>query len=65
MCRMVVAFLVQVEVGVGGFSVYSVSEGAVHSPVYVNIQKWEVSIFCFHGELYVVVNSIKMVEKFR
>ena len=50
----------------GGFSVYSVSEGAIHLPVNVNIQKREVSfIFYFHGELYVVVNSIKMVEKFR
>ena len=43
---------------------YTLSEGAVHLPVYVNIQKREVSIFYFHGELY-VVNSIKMVEKFR
>ena len=49
----------------GGFSVYSVSEGAVHLLVYVNIQKREVSlIFYFYGELCAVVNSIKMVEKF-
>ena len=38
----------------GWFSIYLVSEGAVRLPVYVNIQKWEVSfIFYFHSELYV------------
>jgi len=43
----------------GGFSIYSVSKGAVRLPVYVNIQKWEMSfIFYFHSELYVVVDSI-------
>jgi len=43
----------------GGFSIYSVSEGAAHLPVYVYIQKWEVSfILYFHSELYVVVDSI-------
>ena len=40
----------------GRFSIYLVSEGAVRLPVYVDIQKWEVSfIFYFHGELYVIV----------
>ena len=33
----------------GGFSIYLVSEGAVRLPVYVNIQKWEVSIFYRHS----------------
>ena len=42
----------------GWVSIYSVSEGAVHLLVCVNIQKKEVSIFSFHGELYVVVDSI-------
>ena len=42
----------------GWFSIYLVSEGAIRLPVYVNIQKWEVSfIFYFHSELYVVVDS--------
>ena len=50
----------------GGFSVCLVSEGAVRLPVYVDIQKWEVSfIFYFHGELYVVVHSIQVVKKVR
>ena len=49
---MVMGFLVYADVCMGGFSIYSVSEGAVHRLVYVNIQKKEVSI------LYVVVNSI-------
>jgi len=48
----------------GGFSVYSVSKGAVHLLVYVNIQKGEVSsIFYFHSELYVVVDSIQVVKE--
>ena len=38
----VLGILVYVEVGMGGFSICSVSEGAVHLLVYVNIQKWEV-----------------------
>ena len=59
---MVMGFLVKVEVGVGGFPIDFVSKGAVHLPVYVNIQKWEVTFFfCFHGELYIVVNPIEMV----
>ena len=41
-----------------GFSIYSVSEGVVHRLVYVNIQKREVSNLYFHGELYVVVDSV-------
>jgi len=50
----------------GEFYAYSVSEGAILLSVYVNIQKGEMSfIFYFHGELYVVVDSIQMVEKFR
>ena len=43
----------------GGFSVDSVSKGAVCLPVDVNIQEREVSlIFYFHGELYGVVDPI-------
>jgi len=50
----------------GGFSIYLVSEGAVRHPVYVDIQKWEVSfIFYFHGELYVFVHTIQVVKKVR
>jgi len=42
-----------------GFSINSVSEGAVRLLLYVNIQKWEVSfINYFHSELNVVVDSI-------
>jgi len=41
----------------GGVSIYSVSEGAVRLLLYVNIQKWQVSIFNFHSEFYVVVDS--------
>jgi len=43
----------------GGFTIFIVPEGAVRLPVYVNIQKWEVTfIFYFHSELYVDVDSI-------
>jgi hypothetical protein len=33
--------------------------------VYINVQEWKVAIFFFfHHELYVVVQSIEMVEEF-
>jgi len=48
--------------GVGGFPIDFVSKGAVHLPVYVNTQKWEVTTsFYFYSELYVVVNPIEVV----
>ena len=48
----------------GGFSVHSVSEGAVHLLVYANIQKGEVSsILYFHSELYVIVDSTWIVKE--
>ena len=41
----------------GGFPIDFVPKGAVHLSVYVDVQKWEVTcFFCFHGELYFVVN---------
>jgi len=47
---------------VGGFLIDFVSEGAIHLPVYVYIQKWEMTfIFYFHGELYIVVDPIEVV----
>ena len=46
----------------GGFPIDFMSKGAVHLPVYVYIQKWEViCFFCFRGELYFVVNPIEVV----
>jgi len=47
---------------VGGFPIDFVPKRAVHLPVYVDIQKWEVTcFFYFHGELYFVVNPIEVV----
>jgi hypothetical protein len=47
--------LVQVEVGVGRFTVHFMPQGAVRFPVYVDVQKREVAIFFyFHGEFYVM-----------
>ena len=47
-----------------GIPIYSVSEGAVHLLVYVNIQKCEVSsIFYFHSEFYAVVDSVWVLRK--
>ena len=48
----------------GEFPIDFMSKGAVHPPIYVNIQKWEVaSFFYFHGELYIIVNPIQVVRK--
>ena len=40
---MVMGFLVYVEVGMGVFPVDFVSEGAIHLPIYVDIQKMGVA----------------------
>ena len=46
----------------GGFPIDFVSNGAVHLPVCVDIQKWKVTcFFYFHGELYFVVNHVEVV----
>ena len=59
---MVMGFLVEVEVCVGGFPIDFVAKGAVYLPVYVDLQKWEVNRFFYkHGELYFVVNPIEVV----
>jgi hypothetical protein len=47
-----------------GFPVDLVSEGAIPLPVYIDIQKWQVTFFfIFHGELYIVVDTIKVVQE--
>ena len=56
---MVMGFLVWVEVAMGRFPVDFVSEGAIHLPIYVDIQKRDVTFFfCF---LYIVVDTIHVV----
>jgi len=56
--------LVLVEVGMGGFSIYFVPEGAVCFSVDVIVQEWEATFFYFHCKLYLVVESIEVVQKF-
>jgi len=59
---MVMRILVYIEVLVGGFPIDFVPKGAVHLPVYVDVQKWELTcFFYFHVELYFVVNPIEVV----
>ena len=46
----------------GRFPVDFVSEGAIHLPIYVDIQKREVTFFFyFHCELYIVMDTIQVV----
>ena len=46
----------------GEFPVDYVPTGAVHLPVYVDIDKWVVTCFVyFHGEMYFVVNPTDVV----
>ena len=37
-----------------GFPIDFMSKRAVYLPVYVDVQKWEVTCFYFHGEFYIV-----------
>jgi len=47
---------------VGGFPIDFVLKGAVHLPVYVNIQKWDVTwFFYYHGQLYFVAKPGEVV----
>jgi hypothetical protein len=40
------------------------SEEAVPLPVYINIQKWQVTFFfSFHGKLYIIVDAIQVVQE--
>ena len=50
----------------GGFPVDFVSQGAIHLPIYVDIQKRMVTFFFyFHCELYIVVDTIQVVQEVR
>jgi hypothetical protein len=45
----------------GGFTVYSVAQGAVCFSVYIDIQKWEVAFFfSFHSEMYLFMESVEI-----
>ena len=40
------------------------SPSGVYLPVYVDVQKWEVTFsFHFHGELYIVVDPIEVFQE--
>jgi len=59
----VMRFLVKLEVGMGWISIYLVYEGAVRLPLYVNIQKWEVSFFYFHSEFMSLCIPFRWLRK--
>jgi hypothetical protein len=43
---------VEVEIGVSGLAVHSVSQRAIRSPLSIQVQEWEVAFtFGFHSEL--------------
>jgi hypothetical protein len=48
----------------GGFVIYFVPLGAVRFSVDVNVQEWKVTVFIFHCKMYLVVESIEVVQKF-
>jgi len=47
----------------GGFPIYFVPLGAVCLSVDVNVQEWKLAFFFFHCKLYLVVESIEVVQK--
>ena len=54
----------KVEIGMGGFLIYFVSYGAVRFSVDVHVQECKVTFFFFfHCKLYLVVESIEVVQK--
>jgi len=49
---------------VSRFSVDLMAQGAIQSPIYVNVKKgWVAVSLCLDGELHVPVKAIQMVKK--
>jgi hypothetical protein len=48
----------------GRFAVHPVAQGAIRSPVYVDIQEGKVAVsFRLHGELNVLVDTVQVVKE--
>ena len=55
---------IHIEVNVSRFSVDLMAQGAIQSPIYVNVKKgWVAVSLCLDGELHVPVKAIQMVKK--
>jgi len=60
----VVWLCIQKQVGVGGFPVHPVPQGAMRPSVYANIQKGKMAVgLSLHGELNVGMDVVEVVDK--
>jgi hypothetical protein len=60
----VVASSVKVEVGMGRFTVHSMAQGTVGSPVNIYVNEWEAALsFGHHGELTALVDTVQVVQE--
>jgi len=63
-CWMVVWFGIQVQVSEGWLSIYSVTQGTIHSSVCIKIQEGKVVIqFSVHGELDVERYAVEVIKE--
>jgi hypothetical protein len=60
----VMGAVIQVEVGVCSFTVHSMVQGAIGSPVNIDIQEEKVAVsFRLHGELNALVDTVQVVKE--
>jgi hypothetical protein len=62
--RVVVGPGVKVETGMGRFTVHSMAQRTVESPININVKKGKVALsFVVHGELNALVDTVQVVQE--